>query len=375
MKIVFAGGGTGGHFFPIIAVAEAVNELIDKEKLVGVEMYYVSDAPFDKDLLAKTHMEFVEIMAGKQRTYKSAKNFLDIFKTLFGCTYAVFKMFALYPDVVFGKGGYASFPSMFAARLLRIPVVIHESDIIPGKVNRWVGDYAQKIAISYPEADKYFKHKDRIAYTGQPIRKSLTVVPTDDPFEVLGLEPNVPVILVLGGSQGAEKINENLIDIMPRLVEKCQVIHQTGENNYEWMKKRAAGLLTGNALAHRYRPFPFLESTQLRLAAKACTLVISRAGSAIFEIAIWEKPSILIPLEIARDDHQRENAYSYARTGACTVIEEGNLRPELFFSVIESIMTDTAQQRKMIEGAKEFTKEDAAEKIAAALLSIATHHE
>ncbi len=375
MKIVFAGGGTGGHFFPIIAVAEAMNELIDKEKLVDVQMYYVSDAPYDKELLTKTHMEFIEIMAGKQRTYFSPKNFLDIFKTIFGCTLATFKMFALYPDVVFGKGGYASFPTMFAARLLRIPVVIHESDIIPGKVNRWVGDYAEKIAISYPEADKYFKHKDRIAFTGQPIRKSLSEVPTEDPFVALGLEPDVPVILAIGGSQGAEKINENLIDIMPRLVEKCQVVHQTGENNYEWMKKRAAGLLAGNPLAHRYRPFPFLESTQLRLAAKASTVVISRAGSAIFEIAIWEKPSILIPLEIARDDHQRENAYSYARTGACTVIEEANLKPELFFSVIESIMTDPERQRKMIQGSQEFTKEDAAEKIATVLLSIATHHE
>ncbi len=374
MKILFAGGGTGGHFFPIIAVAEAVNDLVAKEHIGPVELIYMSDTPFDRDTLAKNKLSFVEVMAGKRRTYSSSKNFTDVFKTIFGCCIATVKVFLIYPDVVFGKGGYASFPAMFAARVLRIPVVIHESDIIPGKVNKWIANYATKVAISYPEAANHFSRKDRIAYTGQPIRKNLLQIPTENPFTALGLEPNVPVVLVIGGSQGAEKINENIIDILPRLIEKCQVVHQTGEANYEWMRKRAAGVLPDNPLAPRYHPYAFLDGAQLRLAAKASSLVISRAGSAIFEIATWQKPSILIPLLIARDDHQRENAYSYARTGACTVLEEGNLKPGLFYSVIESIMADGSVQAKMIEGTREFTKPDAAEKIAQALLSIATHH-
>lgn len=375
MKILFAGGGTGGHFFPIIAVAEAVNELADREHLVDLKLYFMSDNPIDKELLERTRMEYLEVKTGKRRTYFSIKNFTDIFKTFGGVVYATGKIFLLYPDVIFGKGGYASFPAMFAARVLRIPVVIHESDIVPGKVNRWIGDYATNVAISYPEATKYFKNKDRIALTGQPVRKTLLEVPTEDPFEALQLEAGVPVILVLGGSQGAEKINENLIDIMPQLIERYQVIHQTGENNYEWMKKRAMGTLTGNPNIHRYRPVAFLESRQLRVAAKGATLVISRAGSTIFEIALWQKPSLLIPLAIARDDHQRENAYSYARTGAAVIVEEQNLKPGVFFSVIESVMEDKARQEKMIEGTKEFAKTDAAEKIAQLLLSITTKHE
>ena len=375
MRILFAGGGTGGHFYPIIAVAEAVLARADREHLVGIDLYYASDAPYDRDMLLRTRLTYIELMAGKQRTYFSPKNFLDVLKTFFGCIFALFKVFALYPDVVFGKGGYASFPALFAARILRIPVVIHESDIIPGKVNRWISDYAQKIAISYPEAAKYFKNKDRIALTGQPIRKNLLDVPTEDPYEALHLSPGVPTILVIGGSQGSEKINENLIDIMPRLVERYQVVHQTGEANYDWMKKRAGDVLLGNPNAERYKPSAFLESKQLRLAALAATLVVSRAGSSIFEIAIWGKSSILIPLAIARDDHQRENAYSYARTGAASVIEEQNLKPELFFSVIESIMGDKALQTKMENATREFTKTDAADKIAQAILAIATKHE
>ena len=239
----------------------------------------------------------------------------------------------------------------------------------------WVADYATKIAISYPEAIKYFHHKDRVALTGQPIRKVLLDVPTEDPYVELGLEKNVPVILVIGGSQGAERINETVIDILPRLVEKCQIIHQTGEDNLEWMKKRAEGMLPHNPHASRYHPSGFLDSKTLRLAAKASSLVLSRAGSAIFEIALWEKPSILIPLPIARDDHQRENAYSYARTNSCTVIEEANLKPELLYSVIDSIMTNSDIQQSMIAGTKTFTKTDAAEKIAQALLSIASRHD
>lgn len=375
MKILFAGGGTGGHFYPIIAVVEEVNRLIDKEHLVDVELYFMSDNPIDKELLDKNGITYVEVKTGKRRTYSSLQNFFDVFRTLFGSLHALWKIFVLYPDVIFGKGGYASFPAMFAAKILRVPVVIHESDIVPGKVNKYVADYAMKIALSYPDAIRYFKHTNRIAQTGQPIRKALLSIPAEDPFETFHLEPNVPVILVLGGSQGAERVNENVIDILPRLVEKYQVLHQTGEANLEWMKKRAGGVLVNNPNSGRYRPFGFLPVEQLALAGKAATLVISRAGSTIFEISIWQKPSVLIPLPIARDDHQRLNAYSYARTGAATVIEEQNLKPEVFFSVIESIMSDSSRRQLMIEGTKAFAKTDAAEKIAQLLLSIATHHD
>ena len=330
MKILFAGGGTGGHFYPIIAVAEEVNKLIDQNKLTGVELYFMSDSPIDKEMLTRNNITYIEVKTGKKRTYKSIQNFFDIFRTIAGSIIALFKVFSLYPDVIFGKGGYASFPAMFAAKILRVPVVIHESDIVPGKVNKFIGDYAAKVALSYPDATKYFKNKDRIALTGQPIRKVLLSIPEADPYQAFNLDPGIPVILVLGGSQGSERINENIIDILIRLVEKYQVLHQTGEQNLDWMRKRAAGVLADNPNSGRYRPFGFLPVDQLALAAKSATLVISRAGSTIFEISIWHKPSILIPLPIARDDHQKLNAYSYARTGAATVIEEQNLKQEVF---------------------------------------------
>ena len=152
MKILFAGGGTGGHFYPIIAVAEAVKEISAQEHINDLQLFYMSDSPIDKTLLTEMGLTYIEVKTGKQRTYFSIQNFFDLFKIAGACIVATWKIFMIYPDIVFGKGGYASYPAMFAARLLRIPVVIHESDIIPGRVNRAIGDYAAKIAVSYPEA-------------------------------------------------------------------------------------------------------------------------------------------------------------------------------------------------------------------------------
>ncbi|KKW34529.1 MAG: UDP diphospho-muramoyl pentapeptide beta-N acetylglucosaminyl transferase [Candidatus Giovannonibacteria bacterium GW2011_GWA2_53_7] len=375
MKILFAGGGTGGHFYPIIAVAEAVRAVAERERIVGLELYYMSDDPYNKELLERAELKYIEVKSGKMRTYFSVKNITDIGKTIVGVFNALGRLFVLYPDVVFGKGGYASFPAIAAARILRIPVVIHESDISPGRVNKWVAPYAAKIAISYPETLKYFTKKDRVALTGLPIRQEITHanIP-EDPHETFHLEHDLPVILVLGGSLGSENINESLIDILPQLLENYQVIHQTGKDNFAWMEQRATTVLQKHEHTERYKPVPYMEMHALLQAAAVADLVISRAGSTIFEIAMWGKPSIIIPLSIARGDHQRENAYSYARTGAATVIEEQNLKPTLFFSIVDRLMKDPEERARMSSATSQFVHKDAAERIAEALLAIGLAH-
>src|SRR3989344_4049451 len=160
MKIVFTGGGTGGHFYPIIAVAERVNQIADEEKVIGTKLYYFSDSPYDQEVLFENGILFEEVHAGKMRVGSSPLNFLwnflDIFKIFFGTINALYKLFTIYPDVVFGKGGYASFPTLLAARILGIPVIIHESDSVPGRVNKWAGRFAKKIAVSFEEASTHF---------------------------------------------------------------------------------------------------------------------------------------------------------------------------------------------------------------------------
>ncbi len=375
MKIVFTGGGTGGHFYPIIAVAEAVHKVVDQEKILDLELYYYSDAPYDKEALFENGIKFRQISAGKRRLYGGLQNFLDLFKTGFGVLQSIGSLFFLYPDVVFGKGGYASFPVLMAARILGIPVVIHDSDAVPGRVNKWAGKFAKKIAVSFDEAAQFFP-QDRVALTGQPIRADLVAKESDGSFEYLKLVPTVPTVLVLGGSLGAEAINNVVIDALPQLLEKYQVIHQTGVNNFADVKSRTDFILDGrDDLKARYRPFPFLNPLALKMSAGAASLVISRSGSIIFEIASWGIPAILIPIDESHGDHQRKNAFNYARHGAAEVIEQGNLSPTILENEIKRFFDEDIRRRNMIASAKAFATPEAAEKIAHMIVDMALEHE
>jgi UDP-N-acetylglucosamine--N-acetylmuramyl-(pentapeptide) pyrophosphoryl-undecaprenol N-acetylglucosamine transferase len=375
MKIVFTGGGTGGHFYPIIAVVQKVNQIIDEEKILGAKLYFISDSPYDREKLVENGLLYEEVSAGKMRTYFSLRNFLDIFKIFFGAINAVYKLFTIYPDVVFGKGGYASFPTIFAARILRIPVVIHESDSAPGRVNKWAGHFAKKIAVSFVEASSYFP-QPLVAWTGQPIRAEIEhPAERNKALEYFKMESGLPVILVLGGSQGAELINNTVLDALLRLINNYQIIHQTGVNNYKTVSDRAAVILSDNPNKLRYLSIPFLNPLSMKMAAGVATIIISRAGSTIFEIAAWGIPSILIPFSESYDDHTKKNAFNYARAGACSVVEEMNMTANILSSEIERITGDKAIYDIMAQSAKAFYKPDAAMKIARALIEIAQSHE
>ena len=375
MKIVFTGGGSGGHFYPIIAVAEAVHKVVDREKILDLELYYYSDAPYDKEALFENGIEYRSISAGKRRLYRSSKNFFDLFKTGFGVLEALGSLFFLFPDVVFGKGGYASFPVLLAARMLGIPVVIHESDSVPGRVNKWAGSFAKKIAVSYDEAGEYFPKK-KVALTGQPIRLDIMEKKSEGAFEYLKLDPTMPTILVIGGSLGAEAINNVILDSLPELLEKYQIIHQTGIKNFDEVQSRAKFMMGNNEVyKNRYRPFPFLNTLALKMAAGASSLAISRAGSAIFELASWGMPAILIPIVNSQDDHQKKNAFNYARHGAAEVIEEGNLSHTILLSEIHRFFENDIRRRNMGAAAKAFATPNAAEKIAELIVGMAIRHE
>lgn len=375
MKIVFTGGGTGGHFYPIVAVTEQVNRIIDREKIVGAKLYYVSDSPYDKEVLVQNGLIFEKVSAGKMRTYFSWKNFSDTIKTLYGATNAIYKIFTIYPDVVFGKGGYASFPAVLAAYVLRIPVFIHESDSVPGRVNKWAGKFAKRVAISFKSAADYFP-KDHVAWTGQPIRMEIEhKAEKSEALPYFKLKSDMPVIFVIGGSQGAELINNTVLDALPKLLEKYQVIHQTGVRNFKMVASRAEVVLADSPHKDRYIPISFLNPLSMKMAAGAATLIISRAGSTLFEIANWGVPAILVPFTDSSGDHSRQNAFNYAHAGACTVIEEGNMTGNILFSEIDRLVEDKAAMTQMVANAKNFSKPGAAELIAKELVNMALTHE
>jgi UDP-N-acetylglucosamine--N-acetylmuramyl-(pentapeptide) pyrophosphoryl-undecaprenol N-acetylglucosamine transferase len=375
MKILLTGGGSGGHFYPLIAVAESINEIAKKENLVSAELYFMSDSPYDAETLIENDITFVKIPAGKIRRYASALNFLDFFRTSFGVLIALKKVFSIYPDVIFSKGAYASFPVLMAAKLLRIPVIIHESDSVPGKTNLWASKFAKKIAISYPDTASYFKDQDKIAFTGNPLRKAVLNINKTGAHEYLNLETDIPTILIIGGSLGAKIINERILDALPKLIEKYQIIHQTGKSNVVEVSKMADIIIDNNPNKNRYRIYDYLNDLSLIMAAGASNLVITRAGSTIFEIASWGVPSIVIPITESNGNHQRLNAYAYARSGAASVIEESNLTTNVLIGEIDRILQDTKLQEKMSAAAKNFTRPDAANKIARELINIALSHE
>jgi len=374
MKILFTGGGSGGHFYPIIAVADAIYEIVQEKRLIIPELILAADSKYDNELMEKEGLKFKKIYAGKIRRYPSFLNFIDLFKSALGVLKAIWLIYSEMPDVVFGKGGYASFPPLLAARLFGIPVIIHESDTVPGKVNRWAGKFAKKIAISFPGTAEYFP-KEKTALIGNPIRKSLNGSSMEEGRELFNLEIGIPTLLVLGGSQGSQKINDTFLDIAGELVKFYQIIHQCGKNNKEDTGARLNTIMETSLFKNRYHLFPYLNESQLRAASKITDLIIARAGAGtIFEIANWGIPSILIPLENSAQDHQRENAYSYARNNTGIVLEENNLTPNVLASEIKKLLSEEKKLGAMKEAAKEFAKPDAAKKIAEEILNLALEH-
>jgi len=375
MKILFTGGGTGGHFYPIIAVVEALNELVREKKILQPQLYYMAPTPYNARALFDNGVEFIRVPAGKMRRYFSLLNISDFFKTIYGCLWALIKLYSIYPDVVFGKGGYASFPTLLAAKLLNIPVVIHESDSKPGRVNSWAGKFAKKIALSYPEAIQYFNHKDRVAYTGNPIRSAIIQPLQNGAREFLELEEVTPTVLVLGGSQGSQNINDVIVSALPELLNNYQIIHQTGKSNLEEIKSTATVVLKDHPHSYRYHPFDYLNELALRMSAGVADVVVSRAGSTIFEIAAWGVPSIIIPLPSSISHDQTNNAFAYERTGAASIIEENNLSAHILIEEIDHIVKSKEISALMREKAKAFARLDSARVIATGILDLALEHE
>src|ERR1035437_7170754 len=258
MKILFTGGGTGGHFYPIRAVAEAIEDKVAEKRLIKPSLYYMAPTRYNPRALFDHEIEFVYVPAGKIRRYFSFLNFTDFFKTITGIFIALIRMYSIYPDIVFGKGGYGSFPALMAARILRIPVVIHESDTSPGIVNKWAGKFAERIAISYPEAAKYFP-ADKAVLTGNPVREDIVVPITEGAKEFLNLKDNIPVVLILGGSQGAANINDIILEGLSELVKNFYIIHQTGKENFIECKSTSEAVLFNSEFKDRYKPFDYLN--------------------------------------------------------------------------------------------------------------------
>lgn len=373
MRILFVGGGSGGHFYPLMAIAEELREQ-DATRNTKIDLYYMGPSVFNQSDLEKYNIKFVYCPAGKQRQYRSILNYIDIFKIFYGTWVAFWKLFIIYPDVVMSKGGYTSVPIVLAAAILRIPIVIHESDAVPGKANKFAARFAKYIGVAHADVVTFFP-KNKVALVGMPIRKTF-FTKFENPHQVVGVPNDRPIILVTGGSLGAKRINDFILRSIGSLLENFTVIHQTGDVHVAEVTEAASTLITDQDLLSHYFVLGHLTQEQFSAAQQAATLVITRGGSTtLFELALLGKPSIIIPIpeDISRD--QRTNSYAYARSGGASVIEEKNLSDDILVAEIRRILGDSEIYNSMSQAAKSFTTTGAAVTLANTLWSIGEDHE
>ncbi len=359
MKIVFTGGGTAGHIFPILAIIREIRNIYQGENL---KIFYAG--PKNKHgevLLSQENVKVANIICGKIRRYASFKNIIDILKVPIGIIQSIFWLFFTAPDVVFSKGGYGSFPIAVASFLLRIPFVLQESDIAPGITSKITSRWALEIFTSFPDTEYFPKHKT--ICLGNPIRLSLLDGNKTEAKQIFGLHDK-PLILVLGGSQGSQIINQIMLEVLGDILNQFEIIHQTGIANQKQVQAEANVVLTKEQQKY-YHCLAFLNEKQLKHALTASDLVISRAGSgAIFEITANSKPMILIPLMGSAQDHQVKNAYKLFDLGCAVVIEEQNLKPHLFIEKLKNLFASPQNLAIMAENAKIFSKPKATKIIA-----------
>lgn len=326
-KIALTGGGTAGHVMPHLA-------LLDSLRREGLQPFYVGSHGIEKELVGNLpDLPFFTIASGKLRRYFSWRNFSDVLKVLWGTLQALVILRRERPAIVFSKGGFVSVPVAVAARALKIPVISHESDVTPGLANRIIARFASKLLYSFPQTSTYLP--DSAECVGLPVRPELMQGQRAKGLAFANFPPDArdPVILVMGGSLGAQKINEALEKALPKILERCYVVHITGK---------------GKELAFkhpRYFGVAFVKD-ELKDLFAATDLVIARSGAnSIFEFLALRKPMLLIPLEAGSRGDQIHNAESFAKEGWATVLREKDLSPETLLQALSNLETVAEKQR------------------------------
>ncbi len=368
MRIVLTSGGSGGHIFPLIAVARKIKELIPESE--DLEFLFLGpDSGLEKEAMEKEMIPSKKILSGKLRRYFSLSYIPDIFKIPLGIIQSLWHLLRFMPDVIFSKGGYAGIPVVIAAWIYRIPIVIHESDVTPGLANQFASKLAKKVLVSFSGTADFF-NPGKVEVAGNSIREEITQGSREEALKIFGLSGNKKIILVMGGSQGAKIINDSIIRILPKLIKNFEIIHITGNIDYE-NAVQEAGRLGIKVGREGYHPFPFLREEFIHALA-AADLVISRAGAgAIAEIAANGKPAIIIPIKFSANNHQQFNAYALAEAGAAIVVEQDNLGEDIFLRKIEEVMGNQELQYELSERIKKFYNPAAAKKIAEEIIKLA----
>ena len=334
-RIVLTGGGTAGHVTPNIALLPYLKES-------GFSIYYIgSYEGMEKGLVEEQGIPYYGISSGKLRRYMDLKNLSDPFRVVKGYGEAKKLLKKLDPDVVFSKGGFVTVPVVLAAKALKIPVIIHESDMTPGLANKIAIPSATKVCCNFPETVSHLP-EGKAVLTGSPIRRELAEGDAAEGRKICGFTDDKPVLLMTGGSLGSAHINEVLRGILPELLKKYQLVHLCGQGNLDASLEGLEG----------YHQIEYAKSEMAHLLA-AADLVISRAGAnSICELLTLRKPNVLIPLSAAQSrGDQILNAASFEKQGFSVVIQDDELTKENLLDAINEVYGDRDAYRKKMETA------------------------
>jgi len=345
MRVLLSGGGTAGSVVPLIALAKKI-----KEEKTESEFLFIGTRKAwpEKQLIKNQGIYFSSIHSGKLRRYFDWRNFFDLFLIFIGFFQSIFLIKKFKPDISISAGGFVSVPVNFAAFVLKVPILIHQQDIVPGLANRLIAPFAKKITVTFEKSLNDFP-KNKTILTGNPIRLEILQGDKDRAIKEFNLEKDLPTVLIFGGGTGSKKINEMILKIVPDLIKFCQLIHLTGKNK-----------ILNQLSLNRYHQYEFL-SEKMADAYAIADLVVSRAGmGTLTELSFLAKPSILIPIP---DSHQEKNANYFRKNKAAVVLNQKSLTPEILLENIKKILENSDLKNDLSKNVSQIINKNAIENI------------
>jgi UDP-N-acetylglucosamine--N-acetylmuramyl-(pentapeptide) pyrophosphoryl-undecaprenol N-acetylglucosamine transferase len=377
VKIVCAGGGTGGHTLPVLAVIKAIERKSKDSKIIFIGSRF----GIESRLVPKMGIKYYGISTGKFRRYHNSKilniidpttlihNGKDFFNFLKGIGEARSVLLLERPDVIFAKGGFVSLPVGVAAKMMKIPIIVHESDVVMGLANRKLSGFAEKVCVSFPTKNyEHLVESKKLIETGNPIRDDVMMGDGDNLKKDLGFKNDKKTLLVLGGSQGSRFINDLIIDKIEKILREWQLIWITGDRDIDLISYQVESI--DKELRQNLRLYGFL-TTEMADVYAASDLVISRAGSnVLFELAALRKPVILIPYDESAGSHQLENAKLFSRSGAAYLFRQDNLNSDKLFHQIDYLFSSPDELDSMRAAMTKWSDLGSSEKVANEIIKV-----
>jgi len=367
VKILLTGGGTGGHIYPGIVIADEIMlqrpeaEILFVGTRRGLESTVVPRKGYE--------IRYVDVRFFARRL--TIKNFVTLYKAVKSVFEARKIIQDFRPDVVVGTGGYVSGPVVFAAARAKIPTLIHEQNAFPGLTTRLLASRVDKVAVSHADAVKRIKSGARTVVTGHPVRREFFETDRNQARRDMGLKAEDKLVLIVGGSGGAERINQVTLDSAAIILADANIIilHITGDRYFSWVGEERDKLCLNREMAARYRLEDFVHDIPRVMAA--CDIIVARAGGMVHEMTVAGCPALLIPSPNVTDDHQLHNAMAMADSGAAILIEEKNLTAESFAQAVGGLLRDSQKLKEMSAASHNLGKPEAGSRLAKIILQMA----